>query len=114
MIFYRCCFWLLCCWDDVLIDFLLVCDTFLLENRSKINQKSIRKAIENKMEVGMDFGWLLDRFLMDFGPKLGVKLGSSWHQNRRKWGTKTMSKNHQKSGAAVVRRWSASESGPGP
>ena len=84
-----------------------------VENRSKINQKSIRKAIENKMQVGMDFGWLLDRFLMDFEPKLGVKLGPSWHQNRRKWGTKTMSKNHQKSGAAsgrggphVVREWS--------
>ena len=55
------------------------------------------------MEVGMDFGWLLDRLLVDFGPKLGVKLGPSWHQNRRKWGTKTMSKNHQKSGDAVVR-----------
>ena len=45
---------------------------------------------------------------MDFEPKLGVKLGPSWHQNRRKWGTKTISKNHQKSGDAVVRdgtRW---------
>ena len=59
------------------------------------------------MQVGMDFGWLLDRFLMDFEPKLGVKLGPSWHQNRRKWGTKTMSKNHQKSGAASGREWSA-------
>ena len=51
----------------------------------------------------MHLGWLLDRFLEDFGVKLGVKLEPSWHQNRRKWGTKTMSKNHQKSGAAVVR-----------
>ena len=59
------------------------------------------------MQVGMDFGWLLDRFLMDFEPKLGVKLGPSWHQDRRKWGTKTMSKNHQKSGAAGGRKWYA-------
>ena len=80
---------------------------FGFENRSKINNKSIPKAIENKMEVGIDFGWLLDGFLMDFGAKLGVKLGPSWHQNRRKWGTKTMSKKHQKSGAASGRRWSA-------
>ena len=47
------------------------------------------------MEVGMDFGWLMDRFLVDFGPKLGVKLGPSWHQDRRKFGTKTMSKKHE-------------------
>ena len=59
------------------------------------------------MQVGMAFGWLLDRFSMDFGAKLGVKLGPSWHQNRRKWGAKTMSKNHQKSGDAVVRKWYA-------
>ena len=59
------------------------------------------------MQVGMDFGWLLDRFLMDFEPKLWVKLEPSWHQNRRKWGTKTMSKNHQKSGAAGGRKWYA-------
>ena len=55
------------------------------------------------MQVGMDFGSLLDRFLIDFGATLGAKLGPSWHQNLRKWCTKTMSKNHQKSGAARVR-----------
>ena len=71
-----------------------------------MDQKSIQKAIESKMQVGMDFGWLLDRFLVDLGPNLWVKLGPSWHQDRRKWGTKTMSKNHQKSGAAVVGGWS--------
>ena len=92
-------------------------DDLGVEKFQKIDQKSIQKGIENKMQVGMDFGWLLDRFLMDFEPKLGVKLGPSWHQNRRKWGTKTMSKNHQKSGDAVVssgQRWSARKSGPGP
>ena len=40
-------------------------------NRSKINNKSIQKGIENKTQVEMDFGWLLDRFLVDFDPKLG-------------------------------------------
>ena len=75
-----------------------------VENLSKIDEKSIQKAIENKMQVGMGFGWLLDRFLVDVGPKLGAKLGPSWHQNSKKWGTKAMSKNHQKSGAAVGSR----------
>ena len=46
---------------------------------SKINEKSIKnrstKTIDDKMDVGMDFGWLLDRFLKDFGTKLGGKLG---------------------------------------
>ena len=49
---------------------------------SKINQKSIRKAIENKMEVGMDFGWLLDWFLVDLGPKLGSKIDQKSIKNR--------------------------------
>ena len=93
--------------DGFLID-------FGVENRSKIDQKSIEKGIKNKMQVGMDFGWLLDRFLIDFGPKLGVKLGSSWQQNRRKWGTKTMSKKHKKSGDAVVRGGYAVVGCPGP
>ena len=30
------------------------------------------------MQVEMDFGWLLDRFLADFGTKLGAKLEPSW------------------------------------
>ena len=45
------------------------------------------------MEVGMDVGRLLDRFLVDFGTVLGGKLAPSWHQNPKKDGTKTMSKN---------------------
>ena len=48
----------------------------------KINKKSIeKKTIKVKMHVGMDFGWLLGRFLVDFGAKLGGKLEPSWHQN---------------------------------
>ena len=75
-----------------------------VENRPKIDQKSIQKSIENKMQVEMDFGWLLDRFLVDFEPKLGAKLGSSWHRNLRKWGTKTMSNKLQKKSDAASRK----------
>ena len=48
------------------------------------------------MQVGLAFGPLLGRFLVDFGSKLGGKLEPSWHQNPKNWGTKTMSKNHPK------------------
>ena len=29
----------------------------------------MKKVIDDKMDVGMDFGWLLDRFLVDFGTR---------------------------------------------
>ena len=93
---------------DLLIDCLLLCDSFLAPKSSPNLSEFDPKAIRNKMQFGMDFGGLLDRFWSDSGPKLGAKLEPSWHQNRRKRGTKTMSKNHQKSGDAVVRKWSAS------
>ena len=35
----------------------------------------------------------MERFGVDFGFKLGGKLGPSWHQNLKNEGTKTMSKN---------------------
>ena len=44
------------------------------------------------MQVGLGFGALLERFLVDFGAKLGGKLDPSWHQNLENWGPKTMSK----------------------
>ena len=43
---------------------------------SKIDQKSIQKGIETKMQFGLGFGALLERFLVDFG----AKLGPSWAQ----------------------------------
>ena len=55
-----------------------------VQNQTKIGTKSIQKGIENKMQVKIDFGWLLDRIMIDFGPKLGAKLGPSWHQNQKK------------------------------
>ena len=48
--------------------------------------------IDDKMDVGMDVGRLLDRFLIDVGTILGGKFAPSWHQNPQKEGTKTMSK----------------------
>ena len=38
------------------------------------------------MRFWIDLGWLLDRFLVDFGPKLAAKLGPSWHQNSKNEG----------------------------
>ena len=59
--------------------------------------------IDDKMDVGMDVGRLLDRFLIDFGTVLGGKLAPSWHQNPKKQSTKTMSKNEWLKTHATVR-----------
>ena len=53
----------------------------------------MKNCIDDKMDVGMDVGRLLDRFLVDFGTILGGKLAPSWHQNPKKERTQTMSKN---------------------
>ena len=65
----------------------------------QIHQKSTqeapkidKKGIENMMQVGLGFGPLLGRFLVDFGAKLGPKLDPSWHQNPERGAPKTMSK----------------------
>ena len=49
---------------------------------SQIDQKSIHWAIEAKMQVGLEFGCLLERVLLDFDGKLGGKLGPIWYPNR--------------------------------
>ena len=56
--------------------------------RKSINMvpTSIRKCLSNQHPN-------LDRFWSDFGPKLGGKMGPSWHQNLKNGGPKTMSKN---------------------
>ena len=106
-------FLIFCCWALGMI-LGLIFDGFLVdfgvENRSKINQKSIQKPIETKMQVGMDFGSLLDRFLIDFGPKLEAKLGPSWHQNSKNGGSKmvskkVMQKSHARNWARVGPGW---------
>ena len=55
-----------------------------VQNQPKIDKKSVQKGFENKMQVKIDFGWLLDRFLVDFDAQVGGKLGPSWHQNLKK------------------------------
>ena len=44
----------------------------------------MKKVIDDRMDVGMDVGWLLGRFLVDFEAKLGGKLEPSWHRNPKK------------------------------
>ena len=62
-----------------------------VENRSEIDKITMQKAIENKMQVGMGFGWLLGRIFVDFGSKSEAKLGPNWNQNPKNEGSKTMS-----------------------
>ena len=76
----------------------------MVENPPKINQKAIQKVIKNKMRFWMHLGWLLGRFLVDFGSKLGGKLRPSWHQNPTKSDTKTIAKNNTQKGAEKVVR----------
>ena len=61
----------------------------------------------------MDVGRLLDRFLIDFGTVLGGKLAPSWHQNPKKEGTKTMSKNEWYKEAAQNARYRGVKRGRG-
>ena len=61
----------------------------------KIHQKSIQGGMKNKMRFWIDFGWLLDRFLIDVGPKLGGKLEPSCTKVEEKWIKKTMSRKVQ-------------------
>ena len=56
----------------------------------------MKKVIDDKMDVGMGFGWLLDRFLVGFGDQVGRQLGAKLALKPEKWDTKTMSENHQK------------------
>ena len=58
------------------------------------------------MQVGLEFGPLLGRFLVDFEPKLGAKLGPSWHQNLKN----RTPENHQKNDQKKVTRGSRGES----
>ena len=78
-----------------------------VKNQPKIYKKSIQEGFENKMQVKIDFGWLLDRFLVDFGTQVGGKLGPSWHQNQKKSDVKMISKNGWQEGSAVKRRGDA-------
>ena len=71
-----------------------------VENRPKIEPKSVLKVIKHKMQFQMDLGGLLERFGEDFGFNLGGKLGPSWHQDLTNGGPKTMSKKVKQKGHA--------------
>ena len=65
-----------------MIDFLV---NLALNLRPKTHQKwcqeafkILKNAIKNVMQVGMAFGTLLERILVDFMAKLGSKLEPSW------------------------------------
>ena len=64
----------------------LILDRFLIafgiENRWKINEKSIKKQIKNKMRFKIDFWWLLGGFWGGFGDEVETKLGPKSIKNR--------------------------------
>ena len=43
--------------------------------------KILKNAVKNVMQVGLAFGALFERILVDFGAKLAGKLDPNWHQN---------------------------------
>ena len=65
---------------------------FWVVNWSKINQTSTRKK-EKGSKATCDFGSILKGSWIDFGPKLGGKLGASWHQIASKINPKINQKN---------------------
>ena len=69
---------------------------FGVENRCKIDKKSIKKQIKNKMRFGIDFWWLLGGFWGGFGGQVGAKLGPSWGQVGIKIDKKRCQKKNEK------------------
>ena len=70
--------------------------------------------MDNMMQVGMGFGTLLERILMDFGSNLGGKLGPSSFQNLSNIDQRTKLKKHLKIASKKVTPRYAPHSGVGP
>ena len=91
---------LICCWCALGMILGLIFDRFLvdfgIENRWKIDEKSIKKQIKNKMRFGIDFWRFLDGFWGGFGGQVGAKLGPKSIKNRswNKHATKMMFGNY--------------------
>ena len=69
--------WLLCCWDDWLIDCWLIVFIYLgVENTTEAKTKIIHKASENTMQGG----WLLDGSWIDVWSSLDPSQRPSWNQ----------------------------------
>ena len=64
------------------------------------------------MQVGIDFGWLLDRVFVDLGPKLGGQVVAKLAPKSEEMGYQDdVKKSFKKSRDARVRKWYAT--GPG-
>ena len=97
-------------------------DFWSIVGRFWCRKSTLNKSIKNRSQMPSktrcNLGWiwdgsrsrLLDRFLNDLGPKLGAKLGPSWHQNRKKNGDKAMSTNQAKT--RVPSRPEPAQAGP--
>ena len=94
-------------WIDLEGDF----DRFFVDVVIGNQQQIVSKPIKTRYEKS---NVILDGSCGGLWDRLGGKLGPSWHQNRTKWDTKTMSKNHQKSGDARVRKDPQGNRTPGP
>ena len=86
---------------------------FKVSEALKLNKNQLK----SDQQINQKVSPILIYFFYDFWSILGVKLEPSWHQNQKKWGTKTMSKNHQKlelQGCAGICKGAAVVRGPGP
>ena len=84
------------------------------KNPLKRLPKSIAKGMDNMMQVGMAFGTLLERILVDFGSNLGGKLEPSSLQNLSNMDQNTMLDKYPKNASQKVTqamRGSASRGG---
>ena len=74
---------------------------------TKICEKSVKKSIGNRTQIGMGLGWLSASILDDFGGKLGAKMGPKIakmrFQSRSKKCTKKCTKNRDAVAAGVCR-----------
>ena len=68
--------------------------------------------MDNMMQVGMGFGTLLERILVDFGTNLGGKLGPNSLQNLSNIDQRTKLKKHLKIASENVTRLYAGRSRP--
>ena len=66
-------FWLLCCWDDLLIDFWSILGL-------KISEKSNKNQSKKESKIRCKLGWILDGSWTDLGAILGPSWGAKWCQ----------------------------------
>ena len=57
------------------MDYLQKIKVLKVPKHQKINEKSLKKMIDDEMDVGLDFEGILGRFWMDFGRVWGEQGG---------------------------------------